>query len=222
MTAPRAATLDAEARGLALAIRGILSPKADPSLPEDTKSLVLLGPGEPRFWQIFQASDEYRDGARHPLDRWSRSTIDRLAARWGGTAIYPYDGPPWPPFLAWAADSGQAWLSPTGLLVHDTAGLFLSFRGAIALPVAVRTPPAHPAESPCAPCPAPCATACPVGALVAGQPYDVPRCRAHVRSPQGTECREGGCLVRRACPVSQRFGRRREQSAFHMAAFVPE
>ena len=188
-----------------------------------TGQAVLLGPDEPRFWPLFQSSPEARDGAAHPLDRWSARVIGALAEGWGGRAVLPYDGPPWPPFLAWAERSGAAYASPVGLLVHAEAGLFLSFRGAVLLPPGRAVPaPAHPAASPCISCTGtPCTAACPVGALAPGQPYDVPRCKAHLHSPEGAACRQG-CLVRRACPVSLAFGRLPAQSAFHMRAFLGE
>lgn len=185
--------------------------------------VLLLGPDEPDFWDRFTASPEYQDNAAHPLDRWSLRQVGALAQAWGGHAVLPYDGPPWPPFLQWAARSGQAWSSPTGLLVHPTAGLFLSFRGAVLLPSDMTADTASPpATNPCITCAErPCVTACPVGALREGADYDVPRCQAHMRSAEGAACRMG-CLVRRACPVSQTLNRPDAQSAFHMRAFLGE
>nr|WP_299784471.1 ferredoxin [uncultured Marivita sp.] len=213
--------LDTAARSLGLAVRGAFHPGGGDGAPADTGTLVLLGPDEPNFWAIFTASPEYRDGQAHPLDRWSKRVVSELATPLGGTGIFPYDGPPYAPFLLWAERTGQSWPSPVGLLVHDTAGLFISFRAALALRERIELP-LSPLRAPCDSCAGtPCKTACPVGALVEGQAYDVPACMAHIRSPEGAACREG-CLVRRACPVSQRFGRLPEQSAFHMRAFLGE
>ena len=90
----------------------------------------------------------------------------------------------------------------------------MSFRGAIRLPRPARVASG---PRPCDTCAAPCATACPVDAFADG--YDVAACKAHVASPAGADCRRGGCLARRACPVGQ--GRRLPaQSAFHMEAFL--
>ena len=212
--------LDTAARRLGLAVRGAFHPNADDDAPADCETLVLLGPDEPEFWAVFQASPEIADEQPHPLDRWSRRVVMSLSETWDATAIFPYDGPPYAPFLRWAERTGSNWSSPMGLLVHEDAGLFISFRAALALPVRLMLP--TPRTSPCEACETkPCTVACPVGALVAGQDYDVPRCVAHVTSPDGAECRQG-CLVRRACPVSQAFGRRPEQSAFHMRAFLGE
>jgi len=184
---------------------------------EGEESVVLLGPG-PDFWAAFTASAEYSDGAPDPLDRWSHRVIGALARRWGGAALFPSDGPPYPPFIAWALATERAWTSPVGLLCHDTQGLWCSFRGAVRLP---GNPPRTPAETPCAGCAGqPCRTACPAGALTA-RGYDTGACHAWLDTPDGADCMARGCVVRRACPVSARFGRSEDQSAFHMRAFHP-
>ncbi|MFD1341058.1 ferredoxin [Litorisediminicola beolgyonensis] len=207
------------ARAVGLAVRGVLHPAPDPSLPEDTGTLLMLGPDEPAFWPLFAAAPEARDGRPDPLDRWSARVVGGLAADWGGAAILPSDGPPYPPFIAWAQQSGRAHVAPVGLLVHDEAGLLLSFRGAVALRDRIERP--APPQCPCETCAArPCETACPVGAMGPGQAYDVPACRAFVASPEGVDCRTRGCLVRRACPVSAQMHRPGDQAAFHMAAFL--
>jgi epoxyqueuosine reductase QueG len=104
-----------------------------------------------------------------------------------------------------------------GLLVHAEAGLWVSLRGALALRQNLAVP--GPLARPCEACAAkPCLSACPVGALgPAG--YDVPACRGFLDSPAGADCMAAGCAVRRACPVSARYPRAPEQSAFHMRAF---
>ena len=103
-----------------------------------------------------------------------------------------------------------------GLLVHARRGLLVSYRGALALAERLALPP--PAARPCDGCAAPCLAACPVGALGAGG-YDVPACHGWLDTACAAgDCLDGGCAVRRACPVGQ--GMRPEaQSAFHMAAF---
>lgn len=211
--------LEQEARAASLTIRGAFHPGPEDGAP-GCGTLLLLGPDEPRFWARFAESPEHGDGTPHPLDRWSKRVIGDLAARWDGQALFPYDGPPWHPFLRWAEASGRCAPAPVGLLVHDTAGLMVSFRGAVTLPERIDLP--VPPATPCPTCAIrPCETACPVGAIAPGKDYDVPACRAHVRSPAGIDCRSEGCLVRRACPVSARIERPAAQAAFHMAAFAP-
>lgn len=212
----READLTAACAGLR--VRGALHPGSEDGAPVGTGTLVLLGPDEPGFWPLFSFSPEYLDGRPDPLDRWSKRVISALAGDWGGKALFPSDGPPYAPFLTWALASGRAWSSPVGMLVHDAAGLFISYRAAIALPVRLALPDA--VNKPCGTCGQPCQTACPVGALTPGQAYDVARCKAHIASEAGRTCRTAGCLVRRTCPVAKDFYRRPEQSAFHMRAFL--
>ena len=87
--------------------------------PEDGGTIVLLGPDEPAFWATFKASAEMSDGQEDPLDRWSKRVIGGLASQFGAEAVFPSDGPPYPPFLSWALESGRCWTSPVNLLVHD-------------------------------------------------------------------------------------------------------
>lgn len=201
--------LDDDAAAAHLAVLGLTHDGAE--------SIVLLGPGA-GFWPAFTTSPEFADAAPDPMDRWSKRVIGALAAAWGGVALFPSDGPPWPPFIAWALASGRAWASPVGLLCHDTQGLWLSFRGAVRLPGRLE---ANPGRSPCDTCKeSPCRTACPAGALTPSG-YDVSLCHAFLDTAAGTDCLNRGCAVRRACPVSARYGREEDQSRFHMRAFHP-
>ncbi len=199
-----------------LACHGSFQARPDDDLPLGTQSVLMLGPDEPRFWDLFSDSAEYRDGAPDPLNRWSMRALGQIARDLGGTALYPFGGPPWHPFIDWALRTGRAFSSPVGLLVHDTAGLFVSYRGAIALPTRHEDPAT---AVPCDSCQdKPCRSACPAQALTANG-YDVPACHAHLDRAQGADCLSG-CLVRRACPVGH--GRRKAaQSRFHMKAFHP-
>jgi epoxyqueuosine reductase len=189
--------------------------EGDEGLPKGTRTLLLVGPQEPGFWAHVQAQPEW-DGGPDPVDRWSRRVIGRVACDRGAKALFPFGGPPYHPFYQWALRTGRVWDSPVRLLVHSAQGLMVSFRGALALKQAVEVPPA--VARPCDACPAPCLTACPAGALT-GAGYDVPGCHAFLDRPEGADCMTGGCLVRRACPVSQTYARLPEQSAYHMGQF---
>lgn len=195
---------------------GIAPVAPEDGLAPDLQSVILLGPDEPAFWPIFDASPERRDGGPDPLDRWSRRVIGTLACMVGAKAVFPFGGPPWRPFVAWSLRSGEAFASPVSLLVHHRRGLFYSVRGAIAVTEAL---PPTPADHPCEGCARPCLTACPAGALT-GAGYDVPACHTFLDSAEGAGCRNSGCAVRRACPVGQGL-RLPAQSAFHMKAFHP-
>ena len=180
-------------------------------------SRVLIGT-DAHWWDVFVTSPEYSDHAKDPVDRWSKRIIGALANDLGTTAAFPSDGPPYAPFIAWALGTGRFWQSPTGMMIHDTAALMISIRGALTLPSPLPAPVQG--ASPCDSCVGrPCVSACPVGALSGTTPYDVPVCKAHLNAPAGRDCMSGGCLVRRACPVSQTFARADAQSAFHMKAF---
>jgi epoxyqueuosine reductase len=194
---------------------GFAVAEGEAGFPGRTRTLLMLGPLEPGFWQHLQAQPEW-DGTPDPVDRWSRRVIGRLACDLGAKALFPFGGPPYHPFYQWALRSGSVWDSPVRLLVHAGQGLMVSFRGALALKEAVALPP--PAKRPCDTCAAPCLTACPVGALT-GAGYDLPACHGFLDQPQGQDCLTGGCLVRRACPVSQSYARLPEQSAYHMGQF---
>ncbi|WP_415919423.1 ferredoxin [Tateyamaria sp. SN6-1] len=179
---------------------------------------VLLGT-DSGWWHVFRDSDEARDGARDPVDRWSKRVIDRMATTFGATAIYPSDGPPYAPFIAWALATGRFWQSPIGMMIHERAGLMISIRGALEFPAPLAK--ASGGASPCLTCvEKPCVSACPVDALSAHAPYDVPACKAFLRTEAGRACMEMGCAVRRSCPVSAAFGRPEAQSGFHMNAFL--
>ena len=207
--------IERQAAEQGLRILGVAPVAPGDDLPDRIKSLILLGPDEPRFWPMFKASDEARDGEPDALDRWSRRVIGRIACDLSGKAYFPFGGPPWRPFLDWALRTGRCWSSPVGLLIHEEMGLFVSFRGAIGIEDALT---AHTGARPCDTCvDKPCLEACPAGAMGADG-YDVPACKTWLDSAPGAICMTGGCLVRRSCPVGA--GRRlAEQSAFHMEAF---
>lgn len=211
-------TLEAGAKARDLSVLGALSLDGDVDAPKEMRRLVLLGPAPGTFWQVFQDSPEAQDGAPDPVDRWSRRVIGTWACDLGGKALFPFGGPPYRPFLRWAVDSGRAWSSPVGALVHDTFGLLVSYRGALAVPEAFDLPETGP--RPCETCVGqPCLSACPVGAL-SSAPYDVPACKTHIAAPEGVDCLTDGCRVRRACPLSLGAGRDPAQSAYHMSLFL--
>ena len=188
-------------------------------MPEGAAALVLLGFVGGLGWQAFAQEPEARDGAPHPLDRWSRRVIDALAARLGAFARYPFGGPPHWPFQRWAVRAGDAHPSPLGLLVHPEFGLWHSYRGALAFVRDIGAPAPERRASPCESCVAkPCLTACPVGAFSATG-YDVGACRDWLRGPEGGDCMANGCAARRACPVGAQHRHGAAQAGFLMKAF---
>ncbi|MDW3224694.1 MAG: ferredoxin [Paracoccaceae bacterium] len=188
------------------------------ALHEGAGTLVLLG-ADRGCWPNFKRAREYRDGRPDPLDRWSKRIIGAVARETGAKDTYPSDGPPYAPFISWAMQTGRFFQSPTGMMVHDTAGLMISIRGALHFDTRLdlETPER---VNPCDSCfEKPCISACPVGALSATQDYDVPACKSYLDTDPGQDCMTKGCKTRRACPVSIAFERAPEQSAFHMISF---
>ncbi|WP_170157973.1 ferredoxin [Litoreibacter meonggei] len=210
-------SLQARCAAVNLDILGAFHPEPEDLAPENCGTLVLLGPKEPSFWDVFTTSPEWQDNAADPMDRWSTRVIAALAQQVGAIPLFPFGGPPYQPFFRWALASGQAWQSPVSLLIHAQAGLMVSYRGALALPDRLELPTQPP--KPCDSCVnKPCLTACPSQALThAG--YDVPKCHAFLDTDDGQAHLTKGCNVRRACPLSQSYGRVEEQSAYHMSIF---
>lgn len=193
----------------------IMGHLAHPEVP--AHAIILVG-ADRGFWDVFTREYEYSDDGPDPVDRFSKRVLGAAASALGGTAQYPSDGPPYAPFIAWAQATGRFWQSPTGMLVHDVAGLMISIRGALIVPHML--PTQAQGESPCATCAdRPCINACPVNALSDQHFYDVPTCKAHIASDAGRRCMTSGCATRLACPISQRFDRPHAQSAFHMRSF---
>ena len=183
-------------------------------------TLVLVGNAGSGMWGAFVQSEEANDGGPDALDRWSRRIVSRLAQRLGGTAHFPFGGPPWLPFIRWAQRAGPVYPSPIGPLVHPDHGLWHAYRGALAFRERLDIPPRDNRPSPCTTCAdRPCLSACPVGAFSANG-YDVDGCAAHIASRAGAPCLGAGCLARHACPVGRDASYGAPQAAFHMRAFL--
>ncbi|MDV7202389.1 hypothetical protein RYZ18_13730 [Roseovarius sp. 10] len=71
-----------------LRILGHFAPEDSHGLGPEVKTVVLLGPDEPRFWSAFEDSSEYRDGAPDPMDRWSARVIGDWAREIGGGSLF--------------------------------------------------------------------------------------------------------------------------------------
>lgn len=210
-----------------IAWRGAFHPTSDDHVPPlankcPAATVVLLGFTGEMGWNTFAAAPEARDGNSDPLDRWSRRVIGGLAHALGGTAFYPFAGPPWISFQRWAQRAEPLHHSPLGVLIHPRWGLWHSYRGALAFAERFDFAPLPPQASPCESCAAkPCLSACPASAFspVAQQRLDTAKCGDHLAQGASGECRDHGCLARRACPVGAEFIYSAAQAAFHMNSF---
>ena len=208
-----------------LLLRGGFAPTADdrlPALPDGrpARTLLLVGNAGPGFWPAFAGSPEAEDGAADPMNRWTERVLGGLAAELGGLALYPFGGPPYHPFVAWAKRAEPVAESPLGILIHPVYGLWHAYRGALLVAEILDLTPRPDLPRPCDSCPdRPCLDACPVSAFTPAG-YAVDDCAAHVGSPAGEDCLTLGCRARRACPVGRETGYAAGQAAFHMAAFL--
>ena len=214
-----------------LQLRGHFVPTesdALPALPDGRSAAMvyMVGVVGSAFWSHFKASPFFSDGLPDPLDRWSRSLGQELAARFGGLALYPFDGPPYHPFQRWADRAEATQPSRMLLRIHPEHGLWHAYRFALALPMQehacapIAPTPQPPAPDLCATCSGqPCLQACPVGAYT-GTTFVLQACADHLHSPAGQTCMEQGCQARAACPVAAHLRYTPEHAAFHMQAFA--
>jgi hypothetical protein len=248
MPTPTEQDLHAALSAQGLSLRGGFAPVATDGLaplPDGKPVAVvwMVGVIGSTFWPHFKASHLFSDGLADPLDRWSRAIGEELAARFGGRALFPFDGPPYHPFQRWADRAEATQASRMMLRIHPEHGLWHAYRFALALPTAPRalhdaaeagisapeagtvdlaggvTLPTS-ATDLCATCSGqPCLQACPVGAYT-GESFLLDACASHLHSVAGAECMQSGCLARRACPVAPDKRYSQEHAAFHMQAFA--
>ena len=212
----RGAFLRTEVERHGLTVLGGFAVLPEHGEPEGIASIALLGISW-EGWRHFRRAPEAIDGAADPLDRWSRRVIGALAETVGAVPLFPFGGPPYQPFLRWAEATGRIWPSPVGMSIHESEGLWMSFRGALGFHEARHDLVRGDAQCPCEICAdKPCLTACPVDAFATGV-YDVPACVAHISTPEGADCLALGCRVRRVCPVGETPPR--DKAEFHMRAF---
>ncbi len=183
-------------------------------------SLVLLGNVGGSLWSKFSTAPERADGLPHSLDRWTKRVVDTIAANLGAEPLYPFGGPPWHPFQRWAQRAEPVTPSPIAVLIHPDDGLWHAYRAALLFFERLDLPELSTRARPCDSCARqPCLSACPVNAF-SERGYDVAACASHVRSAAGADCRQRGCLARRACPIRRSQAYSADQMAFHMAAFL--
>lgn len=203
-----------------LEILGFFDAEQDECLIPDRsiqpKAIAIVGNVGSEVWPFFQRAR--RDRPDLSLDRWTREVVDHVAGAFGIDAVYPFEGPPFHPFIRWARRTGALFSSPIGLTIHPTHGLWIAFRAALLIdrpldPEGQPVPPRH--HHPCESCAdRPCLTTCPVGAFT-DERYDFEACVDHLATSKNA-CREGGCLARVACPVGRDHRYQQPHASFHM------
>jgi len=194
---------------------GWFAPEPRDGLPPETRFVILIGNAGPAMFRRFARE---RDPFHDLIDDWTRVVVGELARDLDASAIYPFDRP-YPPILTWARRGGAGHVSPLGLNIHPTYGLWHAYRAALAFPVAFDLPEPAASAHPCASCKdKPCLTACPVSAFD-GSGYDVASCGRHLLTASGAPCMQGGCLARLACPVGVAHAYGMEQMQYFMRAF---
>lgn len=207
-------------RPLGLIPRGGFHPRAEDGVPAlrdggAAATMLLVGNAGADLWRHFGGQGSGAD----PLDDWCRRVLTPLAQELGADILFPFDGPPYLPFLRWAQRAEGLPPSPIGPSIHPEFGLWHGYRGALLFGQAMTLPPPM-VTNPCDDCAdRPCLTTCPVAALSTGA-YDVPACAGHLRRPAGSDCLNQGCRARRACPVGRDYHYVADQAHFHMAAFL--
>jgi hypothetical protein len=195
---------------------GWFAPDTGDGLPHSVRQVILIGNAGPAMFRRFA---QECDGATGELDAWTRKAVGKLALELDATAVFPFDQP-YPPILRWARKAGAGHVSPLGLNIHPTYGLWHAYRAALLFAAAFDLPEIVAGPHPCLSCAArPCLSTCPVSAFSEAG-YDMPACVAHLRSAHGADCMSGGCLARHACPVGQSYAYGPEQARFHMRAFL--
>ncbi|MGE4526790.1 MAG: ferredoxin [Rhodospirillaceae bacterium] len=206
-----------------LVILGVLAPTAEDGVPPmrdglAARAVTLVGNAGPGMWRAFQGE---RRCEPHPLDAWTRRTLDPIATDFGLEAVYPFSGPPYLPFHAWGLRARAFFPTPMTPAIHPRYGTWFGLRGALlsarANPAAVRV---EAAAGPCDNCVGkPCLAACVCGAL-SPTGYDAACCLDRLESMEGAACLKNGCKARHACPIGQDYAYGQDQAEFHQRAFI--
>src|SRR5690606_31319791 len=224
MTIGVIAEIDRLLAGTGLIARGGFHPEPDdqvPVLPDGRPALsvVLIGNAGGALWRRFVEAGPHEDPL-HPFDRWLNPILRAKAAELGAHALLPSKGPPYPPIQRWGARAEPVYRSPIGIMIHPDYGLWHVYRAAYLFAERLDLPPRADRPNPCDSCAKkPCLMVCPVDAFKPSS-FDARACVDHVVGERGGNCRDRGCLARRACPVGRAYAYPPETAAFHMRAMT--
>lgn len=200
----------------------------NPELPKKPKSVVLIGNAGAAFWPRFTSSLHYKaKNSENPLDDWTRTQLDSLAKEYSAQVSYPFAGPPYEPFSAWAREILGIESSPLGILIHPRFGLWFALRAAFfgdrlltEAELANLNTSSACAPTPCTTCTEkPCLQACPVSAFASGR-FAADSCADFVAKNKEKACYTNGCQARIACPVGKKYQYSANQSQFHLDSFL--
>jgi len=210
------AALSTALKPLGMFIRGGFHITGEDHVPGDGQTMLLVGNAGSA---IFDALQKAHPDGPHPLDDWTKDKLTQLAVTFEADVLFPFGGAPWHPFQQWAKRADTTYPSPIQMLIHPEYGLWHAYRGALVFDEKLELPVSISARNPCDGCIKPCVDACPVQAF-SDAGYDVDGCAAYVKSDAGINCRQNGCLARRACPVGINFKYGSGHANFHMEAFI--
>ena len=209
-----------------MADRSAIGPLLEPhglAVLGELPDIVLIGNIGSAIWAPFRQSAEYLDGELHPLDRWTRRVGLQVADALGVRAVFPFDGPPYPPFLHWAGMTGRASPSPISMYIHHEHGLWHAYRFALIAPGRQPAEDSRAGPRPASPCLScetqPCLRSCPVDAFSPGG-FRAGDCVGFLASEPASACLKSGCASRRACPISSANRYREKHAGFHMKSFL--
>ena len=115
---------------------GWFAPTVEDRVPGEARFVILIGNAGPDMFRRFARE---RDPARDTMDDWTREVVSNLARGLDASPVFPFDTPPLP-FLTWARRAGAGHVSPLGLNIHPTYGLWHAYRAALLFPVAFDLP----------------------------------------------------------------------------------
>lgn len=188
----------------------------DPAVPDNTRTLVLIGSYGSRLWQRVRASEHAHSD--DPVDNFCAAAVtdamQALAGDCGWTLLFPHRSPA-PLLQNLGQVAGWHHPSPLGNGIHPLHGLWFAYRAVVALDTAL-TPSSIGArhESPCLSCTGqPCIQACPADALQPGKPPNLTACVGYRVTPK-SPCAER-CLAREQCPLGTEARYPDEQIRYH-------
>ena len=120
-----------------LILRGGFHPREEEGVLRGVATVLLVGNAGGAMWEAFAP---HVDGARNPLDRWTKRVVDPIAERSARVRSIPSGR--WLPFQRWAIRAETLYASPLGILIHPEYGLWHAWRAALLFEERVELPAA--------------------------------------------------------------------------------